>query len=48
MKKVPEILSVIIPARDEALNLPSMFNELTEELNSNSINYEILVIDDGE
>ena len=47
MKKVPEILSVIIPARDEALNLPSMLNELTEELNSNSINYEILVIDDG-
>ena len=47
MKKVPEILSVIIPARDEALNLPSMLNELTKELNSNSINYEILVIDDG-
>ena len=47
MKKVPEILSVIIPARDEALNLPSMLHELTKELNSNSINYEILVIDDG-
>ena len=47
MKKASEKLSVIIPARNEALNLPSMLDELIKELNSNSVNYEILVIDDG-
>ena len=47
MKKASEKLSVIIPARNEALNLPSMLDELIKELNSNSVDYEILVIDDG-
>ena len=40
-------LSVIIPARNEAENLPNCITEICEELIKNSITYEILVIDDG-
>ena len=40
-------LSVIIPARNEAENLPKCITEMCEELIKNSITYEILVIDDG-
>ena len=40
-------LSVIIPARNEAENLPKCITEICEELIKHSIKYEILVIDDG-
>jgi dolichol-phosphate mannosyltransferase len=40
-------LSVIIPARNEALNLKECISEICKELNHYSINFEILVIDDG-
>ena len=40
-------LSVIIPARNEAENLPKCITEICEELSKNYITYEILVIDDG-
>ena len=40
-------LSVIIPARNEAENLPKCIVEICEELIKHSIKYEILVIDDG-
>ena len=40
-------LSVIIPARNEAENLTNCVSEICDELENRSINYEILVIDDG-
>ena len=40
-------LSVIIPARNEALNLKECISEICKELNHHSINFEILIIDDG-
>jgi dolichol-phosphate mannosyltransferase len=40
-------LSVIIPARDEAENLPNCVKEIAKELTSHKIDYEILLIDDG-
>ena len=40
-------LSVIIPARNEAENLPKCISEICEALIKHSIKYEILVIDDG-
>ena len=40
-------LSVIIPARNEAENLTNCVTEICDELENCSINYEILVIDDG-
>ena len=40
-------LSVIIPARNEADNLKECISEICKELNHYSINFEILVIDDG-
>ena len=40
-------LSIIIPARNEAENLPQCITEICEELTRHSIKYEILVIDDG-
>jgi dolichol-phosphate mannosyltransferase len=39
-------LSVIIPARNEALNLEATLKSLSEKLNSENIEHEILVIDD--
>ncbi len=39
-------LSVIIPARNEALNLKSTLTELSQKLSSAMIEHEILVIDD--
>jgi len=41
------ILSIVIPARDEAENLPLCIKEVVNELVKNQIEYEILVIDDG-
>jgi len=40
-------LSVIIPARDEADNLPTCIREIHQELETHDISHEILVIDDG-
>jgi len=40
-------LSVIIPARNEADNLKECISEISKELTYHSIDYEILVIDDG-
>lgn len=40
-------LSVIIPARNEAQNLTACISEITKELSNHSIDFEILVIDDG-
>mgnify|MGYP001500680025 CR=1 FL=1 len=40
-------LSVIIPARDEAGNLPNCVAGIEKELEKNSIDGEIVVVDDG-
>ena len=40
-------LSVIIPSRNEADNLPDCIKKICTELNNESIKHEILVIDDG-
>ena len=40
-------LSVIIPARNEADNLTECISEISKELTQHSIDFEILVIDDG-
>lgn len=40
-------LSIIIPARDEAENLPACISEIIDELIKNKILHEVLVIDDG-
>ena len=40
-------LSVIIPARNEAVNLEECISEICKELTHHSIDFEILVIDDG-
>ena len=40
-------LSIIIPSRNEADNLKECISEIYKELTYNSINFEILVIDDG-
>ncbi|MDX1577375.1 MAG: glycosyltransferase family 2 protein [Gemmatimonadota bacterium] len=43
----PTLLSVVIPARDEALSLPGMVRELDAELRRHGIPNEIVVCDDG-
>ena len=40
-------LSVIIPAKNEADNLTECISEITKELTHHSIDFEIIVIDDG-
>ena len=40
-------LSIIITSRNEADNLPDCIREICKELNKESIQHEILVIDDG-
>ena len=40
-------LSVIIPARNESVNLQSCIVSIVEVLKKNQINHEVLVIDDG-
>ena len=40
-------LSVIIPSRNEAENLPDCLIEISKELKNHSIDHEILIIDDG-
>ena len=45
MPPFPPVLSVIIPARDEAENLPFLLDELAASLSG--IDHEVLVVDDG-
>jgi len=40
-------LSVIIPARNEALNLPGCVSDIHTHLNKTNISFEILIVDDG-
>jgi glycosyltransferase involved in cell wall biosynthesis len=40
-------LSVVIPLRDEALNVPPLYDELTRVLVATAVPYELLLIDDG-
>lgn len=42
-----EKLSIIVPARDEAENLPTCIKEINRELQKHNINHEILVVDDA-
>src|SRR5215203_5534091 len=42
----PEI-SVVIPVRNEALNVPALYDELTTTLEGFGHRYEIILIDDG-
>jgi glycosyltransferase involved in cell wall biosynthesis len=42
----PEI-SVVIPVRNEALNVPALYEELTATLESFGRRYEIILVDDG-
>ena len=42
----PEI-SVVVPVRNEALNVPRLYEELTTTLESFGRRYEIIVVDDG-
>lgn len=41
------VLSIIIPARNESENITTTVTNLTRTLDSHSIRYEILIIDDG-
>src|SRR5690606_9302962 len=45
MTSTTPVVSVIVPARDEAENLPSLLDEIAAALVG--IDYEVLVIDDG-
>jgi dolichol-phosphate mannosyltransferase len=45
MRPSSPALSVIIPAKDEAENLPSLLDEIAASLSG--IDYEVLVVDDG-
>ena len=40
-------LSIIVPARDEADNLPTCIRRIDRELEKHDVVHEILVIDDG-
>lgn len=40
-------LSIIIPARDEALNLPGCVSDINTHLKKTNISFEILIVDDG-
>jgi len=40
-------LSVVIPARNEALNLPDCISEISNQLNKHVIKHEIIIVDDG-
>jgi dolichol-phosphate mannosyltransferase len=41
------LFSLVIPARDEAENLPTTIRNLSGELRRNAVPHEILVVDDG-
>ncbi len=40
-------ISVVIPVRNEAANVPALYEELTATLESFGRRYEIIVVDDG-
>lgn len=40
-------VSVLVPARDEALNLPEFVNQCRDALEPTSFSYEVVVVDDG-
>ena len=44
---VPELFSIVIPARNEAKNLPVVVRNLLTKLEGAGVNHEILVVDDG-
>jgi glycosyltransferase involved in cell wall biosynthesis len=44
---MPPVLSVVIPLRDEALNVLPLHDELSRVLGALAISYEVLLIDDG-
>ena len=41
------VVSVVVPALNEALNMPELFAELSETARSSGLKMEILVVDDG-
>jgi dolichol-phosphate mannosyltransferase len=45
--KALQLLSVVVPARDEEESLPSMVRDVHAELNAHRIPHEIIVSDDG-
>jgi len=47
MDSLSEVLSVVIPAKDEADNLNLSIHEIRETLIKEKIKYEIIVVDDG-
>jgi glycosyltransferase involved in cell wall biosynthesis len=40
-------LSVVIPMRDEEMNVVPLYDELTQALESSGINYELIAVEDG-
>jgi dolichol-phosphate mannosyltransferase len=44
---VPDLFSIVIPARDEAKNLQLVVPKLVTELERAGINHEILIVNDG-
>ena len=44
---LPELFSIVIPARNEAKNLPVVVRNLLTKLEGAGVNHEILVVDDG-
>jgi dolichol-phosphate mannosyltransferase len=46
LNSIPQ-LSIIIPAYNEAGNLPQLYKELKQELNSIDLDWEMLFVDDG-
>ena len=45
--KAPQLLSIVIPARNEAECISSMIEHLHLELSLQSVPHEIIVVDDG-
>jgi polyisoprenyl-phosphate glycosyltransferase len=44
---VPVALSVLVPARDEAANLPELLSRLERALRTSVSSFEVIVVDDG-
>ncbi len=40
-------VSVLVPAKDEALNLPDFLEQCADALGSADFSYEVVVVDDG-
>ena len=41
------VLSVVVPLRDEALNVEPLYHEITRALAALPFEYEVILIDDG-